>query len=48
MTTLTELKGKNISFASFNSKYKNKVIDYKTPNPASVIKKSDLDKKIEK
>ena len=31
-----------------DSKYKNKVIDYKTPNPASVIKKTDLDEKIEK
>lgn len=29
-----------------NSSYKDKVLDYKTPNPASIITNDDLDKKI--
>ncbi|MBF7026033.1 hypothetical protein [Staphylococcus kloosii] len=31
-----------------NSNYKGKVLNYKTPNPASIISKSDLDKRIKK
>lgn len=31
-----------------NSSYKGKVLDYKTPNPASIISKSDLDERIKK
>ncbi|WP_438798703.1 hypothetical protein [Staphylococcus pseudintermedius] len=31
-----------------NSKYKGEVLDYKTSNPASIISKNDLDKRIKK
>lgn len=31
-----------------NSNYKGCVLDYKTPNPASIILKNDLDKRIKK